>query len=351
MTKKAFFKTKIQQIITNKIIKKFYLVVFVFTLGLLSGWFVKSFFSPNTTARKINTVRLNGYKFISPLLFCDAEQGGDTEEAKILKNKIQNMIDEKIQSKEIESASVYFRDYSSNDQLAINPKEKFYPASLGKIPIMIAYYKAAQTDPSILQKKLPVVSNLDLNSNQEIKPTKFATIGKSYTVDALIDLMIIYSDNNAYNLLARNIDTINPYLLKTIYQDLKIPYPEAVKPGEDFITASDFSYFLRVLYNSTYLRKDPSEKALKLLSKVEFKDGLAAPIGNKLVSHKFGLITYPDGYRELHDCGIIYAKNPYLLCVMTKSRSNLKTAQKTIQDISALVYNELNEPYFKNVQY
>ena len=91
----------------------------------------------------------------------------------------------------------------------------------------------------------------------------------------------------------------------------------------DFITAHQVATMFRVLYNATYLSRDDSEKALQLLSQVSFTQGLwrAWPTST-VVSHKLGLVGIaPNGVtteHELHDCGIVYAQDPYLMCVMTR---------------------------------
>ena len=124
-----------------------------------------------------------------------------------------------------------------------------------------------------------------------------------------------------------------------IFHDLNIDVPTEVP---DFtISAKNYSTFLRILYNSTYLNDSDSEKALDILSKTTFVDGLVAGVPKgTTIAHKFGEHVSSFHEIELHDCGIIYyPQNPYLLCVMTKGQDFSKLA-KIIADISAMVYNE-----------
>ncbi|KKR28075.1 MAG: Beta-lactamase class A-like protein [candidate division CPR2 bacterium GW2011_GWD2_39_7] len=262
--------------------------------------------------------------------------------ARNLENKIKQLVDKEVESGNVNTASVFFRDIKSGNQININPKEKFYPASLHKIPVMIAYFKLARTDPKILDKKIMVSFEEDTNSVQGIKPKDYAKNGRTYSVQELIEKMIKHSDNNAAYALTYNIDQ---NLLDQTFKDLKIPYPTS--EVADYISASDFSYFFRVLYNATYLKRDLSERALNILSEVDYKEGLVAGVPKDVpVAHKYGLGGNIDRsnsvYNELHDCGIVYhPREPYFLCVMTKSISDTPIIESTIKSISSEVYKEV----------
>jgi hypothetical protein len=49
-----------------------------------------------------------------------------------------------------------------------------------------------------------------------------------------------------------------------------------VKTPEDFLSVKDMATFFRILYNASYLGRENSEYALKLLSQVDFNNGLRA---------------------------------------------------------------------------
>jgi beta-lactamase class A len=104
-----------------------------------------------------------------------------------------------------------------------------------------------------------------------------------------------------------------------------------------------YASFFRRLYNATFLTRELSERALDILSKTDFADGLRAGVpADVVVAHKFGERgIYEDGRVvgvELHDCGIVYAPaGPYLICVMTGG-SDEKTLEAIICEISARVW-------------
>jgi beta-lactamase class A len=153
--------------------------------------------------------------------------------------------------------------------------------------------------------------------------------------------MIAASDNVSLGLLLQNID---PAQIDKVTLDLGITTATDSTP-DNFMDVAEYSTLFRVLYYSTYLDKDYSEKALEILSKSEFTNGIVASVPSGVaVAHKFGERQLPDGTNQLHDCGIVYAKRPYLICIMTKG-PNFNDLETTIQQISGKVYAEFTKNY------
>ena len=125
-----------------------------------------------------------------------------------------------------------------------------------------------------------------------------------------------------------------------------LPEPD-VSNSKYQITASAYSRFFRVLYNATYLTRENSEYAVKLLSHGDFKDGIAKSMPPDLIiAHKFG--EYGENIRggintsQLHESGIFYyKKQPYLLTVMTKG-TNPKVLANVLADVSGEVFRSMS---------
>jgi len=324
--------------------KRNYTIYAFLVFGLccfFAGWFIKDFGIKKVENEKLKTLRLSGYKYINPLLACDFESDENSQNLSTLKNKIENIITSHKENGDITSASVYYRDILSATSFEVNENTKYYPASLSKIPVMIAVFKIAKDNPEFLEKRIKWDDPTDYNASQGVKPSKYLEVGKTYSIMEAIEHMIIYSDNNAFYLLSKNIDV---EIFKQTFSDLKISLREDPNSVQDFMTAKEFSYFLRVLYNATYINKVYSEKAMEMLSKVEYNQGILSGLPeNVAVSHKFGYANVGDDnkQRELHDCGIVYKKDkPYLVCIMTKSESNLDKMQNVIADISSTFYTD-----------
>lgn len=337
-------------------IKKSLLFCFVFGFFILAigfglGWMIKGKFDSENinSTQNVLPLRLGGYEYINPLLLCDTSTGKIPDHLSFLKEKIEEEIEKSQKNNDVSIASVYFRNLKNGSDFEINPDEKYHPASLGKIPVMIAYYKMAEKDPDLLSKKIKVELPENLNLKQEIRPREYAKDKDELETEDLIEKMIKFSDNNALMALGQN---ISDNVLKEVYQNLEVPFVGGQNGQDniDYMTTQRFSFFFRVLYNATYLNKNFSEKALSILAHSDFDEGLVVGVpGETKIAHKFGLASLgPDGYiianRELHDCGIVYyPENPYLICVMTKGESELDKMEKLIQDISRLTYQEIAE--------
>ena len=311
--------------------------VIVFLSLISLGFFIgKKSVEKNITknTKKIEKHEI-GYKYISPLLECESFNPLSYNYSELEKN-INKLIDSHVSKKEVDLISLYFRDLNNGPWIAINEENKFSPASLLKVPLMMAYFKLAENNKDLLNKKL-IVENYKTEASPNILPQKSVKIGEEYTVEELINYMIKYSDNMAANTLLANISIKDT---EDIYNDLglKIPGSDGV---ENYMSVTEYSSFFRILYNASYLNREMSEKALKLLTSSTFSQGIVAglPKGT-LVAHKFGERVFEDK-KQLHDCGIIYLNNGnFLLCVMTKG-DDFEKIETTIADISKNVFNSI----------
>ncbi len=326
-------------------------LVLLFGAGIACGWIIRggtsradvTYDNPPLRARDTQ------YQFISPLFACGALGRESFEEFRPLQSKVQKLIDRSIQNGSAKMISVYFRDLDRGRRLSINENERYFPASLQKVPLMIAYFKLAESNPTLLSEKIVYDGSFDANQKEDIKSAASITKG-SYAIDDLIAAMILHSDNNATRLLFNN---LNKKIMAEVYSDLNVSPPEA--GGElETMTAKSYAYFFRILYNATYLTRDISEKALRLLSEADFAEGIRAGVSEKLIpiAEKFGESEiYSDEKtlyaRELHDCGIVYyPQSNYLLCVMTKG-SDFSKLKGTIRDISRATFEEVNSLGYK----
>jgi len=324
--------------------KKLLGILFIFGLGFLAGWLTLVTYVTRPSVTE-SGIRVKGdYRLISPLLLCSSTETTNVAPYQSLEQKIQSLVTAAKNTGNVSDVSVYFRDFKGN-WLDINGVEQYAPASLLKVPIMIAYLKASESNPSILTQQLTYNGLNDENDAETFATSSDLTPG-TYTIDQLLKAMIVYSDNNAATLLYNN---MNKDWLSEVYSDLGLTLTPGGSADTQNITAKQYSYFFRILYNATYLTPADSEKALDLLTGPDFPQGMESTVPSDVpVANKFGertLLT-PAGVvlqRELHDCGIIYAPSgPYLLCIMTRGK-DFPSLVSVIDSISSTVYQAITK--------
>ncbi len=314
------------------------------SLGGVAGYFTRDFDSMIRVEKMFIEQRTGGYRYINPLLDCEtAASYADNRELTPFADDLGDFIAQQKSKQSIEDLSVYFRELNSGSWFSIGDTERFAPASLLKVPLMVAFMKEAERDPSLLSRKVRFQGFADENAMQTIKPIKVLTEGGEYSVEELISRMILYSDNNAKMMLENRVNVMT--LAKT-YEDLGMANPYRTT-NRDVLSAHEYAMFFRALYNATYLSKDSSEKALKLLSQTEFKAGIVAGVpAGTTVAHKFGERLDLDTYvRQLHDCGIVYYPgHPYVLCVMSRGAS-MEMLASAIATVSKVVYENVERQF------
>lgn len=286
----------------------------------------------------LQETHLGGYKLINPLLFCNQQESIGSSEYRELEQRVDSFILSQIDAGTIKQASIYFRDLNNGPWFGVNEKELFSPSSLLKLPVLMAYYKQAEIQPSILTEKIAYKENIALLS-QDFPVDEQLQKGKEYTIEELLTRMIVYSDNAALVLLENKIPGRS---IDKVTEDIGIATPTDQTPS-DYMTVKDYSSLFRILYNASYLSREYSQKALELLGKSTFNQGILAGVPKDIfVSHKFGERELPDNIKQLHDCGIVYyTDHPYLLCVMTRG-NDFGQLSKVISAISQTVYEQVD---------
>ncbi|MCX6788147.1 MAG: class A beta-lactamase-related serine hydrolase [Candidatus Kaiserbacteria bacterium] len=284
------------------------------------------------------------YAFVHPLLAYRVPEATVFGDYVSLKSSFQSIIDSEVSAHRVTKVALYFRDLDAARWVGIAQDDVFYPASLLKVPVLIAYLKEAEKNSSILNKKIaydPAV----IPTESFTAPSTLVT-SRDYTIKTLLNRMIIDSDNGATFTL---LNDVNPEFLRAVYTAIGIQDPG--NGSTDYqISARSYGLFFRVLYNATYLSQAYSEQALRLLSQTTFVDGLVAGVPKGIVvAHKYGEHIFSENgvatSLELSDCGIVYyPEHPYLLCVMTSAKG-FAEASATIAKISSAAYDAIQQQY------
>jgi beta-lactamase class A len=284
---------------------------------------------------KVDIKRLSGLKYIRPIMFADEECESDNLAG--AKQRVTDIISRYKATDEAACASIYLKDLNSNDWTSINHNEKYEPGSLFKVPILITILKMDERNPGFLNKVITYSKPLVFDKNVAYV-SETIKVGQTYSVKELLNYMIKYSDNNATALLETHMDF---KIFQKIFEDLGLAVPE-LGATVYHISANEYSFFMRAIYNAAYLTIDDSEYAAELLTQCRFSDGIIKGLPSGIVvAHKFGE-SGDQAQKQLHESGIVYiGNNPYLLTVMTRGKENKKLAQ-LITEISQAVFVEMS---------
>lgn len=326
------------------------LIVSVAILSFVAGVVVTKILTGGIPALdRGKIIRQASSKLISPILACEIGPETDFTELAPVKNAVASYVKKSISDNLAGNVSVYFRLINTGRWFAINKEDVYTPSSLYKALVLLAYYKEAETNPGILSRPIPYISDGSVDRLYGGGREDLIS-GNYYTVNQLIDRMIKNSYNSAMRTLA---NYLGPTSLDRVVSDLNLPM--AINGSQEeagVLTVAGYSLVLRVLFGASYLDRMMSEKALEILSKTDFKDGLRAGVPADLeIAHKFGVHaadpTLINSVEQLHDCGIVYFPgHPYLLCVMTKGQHQQDLA-RTIAGVSKVTYEETKKFFSK----
>lgn len=305
-------------------------------LGVLMHLLLASNAGVHATFSELRTHTSAHERFTNPLLECsEGPQELLMGDRVVIERAVSAYVSDALAHHVISSAAVYFRDLNNGPWFGINERTPFTPGSLLKLPLAISLYALAQRDPTLLTSQVEYKGRTRAASEEADYGSDTPLSPGVYSVDDRLGKMLRTSNNDAAEILAQVIGKDN---LLSIYQDLGIQEPEY---NQDYvIDVKTFGAFFRILYNASYIGQQASERLLSTLAESTFHDGLVAGVPQTVtVAHKFGTRSLADtSVKQLHDCGIIYASKPYILCVMTQGSDMTKLAT-FIEAISHIVYS------------
>lgn len=319
------------------------LIAVVFVIGALVGMQVGPLMRGGDSDGILD-LGVTQFKYTHPLSERPVGKGA-LKELKPFRYKVKEFVDGRKDRGEATATAVYFRDLAYGTGFGINEKDSFAPAGLLRIPLMMAYFKWAESNPLILGRKVAVAEDEGGEQPQEgpSPPLRSVEPGKAYAVDDLIFRMIAHGDDRAFAAL---MDHLPAERLDRVFRDL---YPD-YDPGriDECVTLSGYAPFFRVLYNASYLERDASERALDHLARPTNKNGIAAGVPRTVeVASSFGHGTIPvraaADEQQVHDIGIVYhAGRPYLLGIIARG-GDRKALEALLSDISRIVYREVDQ--------
>ncbi len=327
--------------LTPKIIISY---MFLLCIGLLIGYVFANTLTDLNIEEDTELRVGSGLGFTNPLLEC--EVGRDTIVAKKLdfSPELEDFAKDIKEKENLKDISIYYRDLNNGPVININANESFAPASLLKVPILIAYLKWSEDNPLVMDEQIKFEKEVNVGYVQEFAPAIPLEVGKVYSAREVLENMVKYSNNQALLLLYKRLPISYQ---QDLYSLARVDASIMTDP-KSTLTITQYSIFFRILFNASFLSQANSEYALKLLSESTFEQGVRKGVPlNIPIAHKFGERKPTDSLQQFHDCGIVYyPSHPYLLCVMTRGQDASKLID-SIYKTSEYVYNKIDSQYGK----
>lgn len=242
------------------------------------------------------------------------------------------------------NVSVVIKNLDTNEVIQINQDYVFPAASTIKLVIMSELLRQVKENKLNLDKIIVLTEEIKTGGAGILKELNS---GHTFTLQEILTLMIIISDNTATNILIDlvGMDNVNRMaielgLMKTKLQR-KMMDSNAVKFGRDnYTSAQDMFNILELIYIGKNVNEYYSKIMLDILKKQQISNklNLYLPEGT-LIAHKTGELDKLE-----HDVGIVYLSNiNYIISVLTNEVESNKDGEQIIGKISKMVYDQYNK--------
>ena len=230
--------------------------------------------------------------------------------------------------------AVYYRPLDGGCAQMYNEMMPVIAASVIKIPIMVEAFRqfeAGELDPAAIhrirpEEKMPSCGALNRMHD-----------GLEVTMRDLVELMIVLSDNSATNILIDilGIDRVNATMeaqgLKVTKLRRKLFDRAGMEAGlSNHVCAREIGVLMERMYAGTLVSPEASAQMLEILRNQKLNGKMPFFLKPRGIAcaHKTG---EDDGIT--HDVGVVYAKNPFVLCMLSEE-TDVPGFERLIQDVA-----------------
>ena len=249
-----------------------------------------------------------------------------TEETDVQETNIEETIDTNIEKlinqimteNNLNENNFFFFFYNIEEKkyYFYNETTYFTAASTIKVPVAMLYYdKIADGEMSLSDTLIYSSDDYEVGDGSTVADY---SVGDRIPISYLLEQTIVNSDNTALNILVHSLGYETCKEAITKYTDAELT--------EEFYSSNvaNVLYYYDVLQH-LYQNADKYSQLIEYMKISSGGEYLKANLPQYVVAHKYG--SY-EGY--VHDYGIIYGKNTYLIGVFTKGIAN---ANDLIADI------------------
>lgn len=202
----------------------------------------------------------------------------------------------------------FYYNIDFNKYYFYNENSYFTAASTIKMPIAMLYYDKINNNELTLNDKAIYTSNC-YEAGAGLTAYTYS-VGSKIPIKFLLEQSIVNSDNTAVNILINNLGYKDCKTQLSKYSSIELP--------EEFLTSNIIcAKYAYDVVNYLYNNKESYTDLIEYLKKSSNMEYLKKYIDDYDVAHKYG--SY-NGY--VHDYGIVFGENTYLIGIFTKNVSN-----------------------------
>lgn len=242
---------------------------------------------------------------------------------------------------------VWIEDLETGKSWSWNANILFNAASLIKVPIMMAIYRENHLGKLSLSERIPLRAEDQVGGNgvlQHLQP------GLSLSIQDLITLMIIQSDNTATNMLIDRVgknairETMAQVGMKNSCFYNRLMIMPANPEGVNQVTAEDMATCFRIIAQGKAFSHHASQEMIRILKKQQINDTFPYLLPNANqpfvggiptweMAHKTGLI-----HEHLHDSGVLYIGSRAIIMVALSRGISFHDSQRQMAELALLTF-------------
>ena len=236
------------------------------------------------------------------------------------------------------SIGVYYKNLMTGEEFGINEEKAFVAASVIKIAVMVEVFH------QFTQGRLPLDKLLIVQDSDKVPSCgviRLMHTGLNVTVLDLCYLMIDISDNTATNMLINQVgmDNINARMQSLGLQQTRVNRllfdVKAREAGlQNYFAPKEIGILLEKMWRGDLVSAEASQKMLDILLNQQLNHKIPYYLPDIPIAHKTG---EDDG--TTHDTGIIYAEQPFILCLASND-TNVPETEHGFRRIAQICYEK-----------
>ena len=268
------------------------------------------------------------------------------------------------------SYGVYYRNLVTDEEFEVlkgTDDDVFESASVIKLWVMSAIYQAAEEGRLSLDQKIEIKQDdlvpgpgvPDYHKDQQdgcLTPDMFPesgilnylTPGLSLSLEDIIRLMILISDNTAVNVLIDLLgkDEINGHIrslgsTKTVLKRKLFEPVYGATDKENLFSLKETGEYFRKMYCGELVSTEASKAMCALLQNQQYTYKIPFFMRHVPIAHKTG-----EDQGIENDCGIVFASEPFVFCFASNEADEAQ-AIRLCQDIAKDIYDYVENTYLR----